>query len=90
MALITADQYEQSLRKRKSPKIFMNGKKVKDVFDNSNIRTVIESNKASYRWAIDPEYQEMMIAISPLTKDRVNRYVYVCHSREDLFAKSIA
>jgi aromatic ring hydroxylase len=31
-----------------------------------------------------------MTAISPLTNDRVNRYVYVCRSREDLVAKAIA
>jgi 4-hydroxybutyryl-CoA dehydratase/vinylacetyl-CoA-Delta-isomerase len=90
MALITPEQYEQSLRKRKSPRIFMNGKRVQDVFDNPNIRTVIESNKASYRWALDDEYQDIMTAISPLTNDRVNRYVYVCRSREDLVAKAIA
>ena len=68
----------------------MNGKKVEDVLDNPNIRTVIESNKASYRWALDPEYQDIMTAISPLTNDRVNRYVYVCRSREDLVTKAIA
>jgi len=90
MALITPEQYEQSLRKRKSPRVFMNGKRVQDVFDNPNIRTVIESNKASYRWALDPDHQEMMTAISPLTNDCVNRYVYVCRSREDLVAKAIA
>ena len=72
MALITPEQYEESLKKRKSPRIFMNGKKVEDVFDNPNIQTVIEANKASYRWALDPEYQEIMTAISPLTNDRVN------------------
>jgi len=90
MALITSQQYAESLRKRKSLRIFMNGKKVEDVFDNPNIRTVIEANKASYSWALDPGYQEMMTAISPLTNDRVNRYVYVCRSREDLVAKALA
>jgi len=64
MALITAEQYEESLKKRKSPRIFMNGKKVEDVLDNPNIQTVIEANKASYRWALDPQYQEIMAPIS--------------------------
>src|SRR4030066_1743864 len=90
MALITPEHYEQSLKKRKSPRIFMNGKRVQDVFQNPNTRTVIESNKASYRWALDPEYQEMMTAISPLTNDRVNRYRYICRGREDLVAKAVA
>lgn len=61
-----------------------------DVFDNPNIRTVIEANKASYRWALDPRYQQTMTAVSPLTNDRVNRYVYLCQSREDLVDKAMA
>ncbi|MDP2972781.1 MAG: 4-hydroxyphenylacetate 3-hydroxylase N-terminal domain-containing protein, partial [Deltaproteobacteria bacterium] len=89
MALITAEQYEESLKKRR-PRIFMNGKKIEDVFENPNLRTVIEANKASYKWALDPKYQEIMTTISPLTNDRVNRYLYVCRSREDLTAKAIA
>lgn len=36
MALITPEQYEKSLKNRK-PRIFMNGKKVEDVFENPNI-----------------------------------------------------
>jgi len=68
----------------------MNGKKVNDIFDNPNTQTVIEANKESYKWALDPKYQEIMTAISPLTHDRVNRYVYVCQSKEDLVAKALA
>jgi 4-hydroxybutyryl-CoA dehydratase/vinylacetyl-CoA-Delta-isomerase len=89
MALITPERYEESLRKRR-PRIFMNGKKVEDVFTNPNIQTVIEANKASYRWALNPVHQEIMTAVSPLTHDRVNRYLYVCRSREDLVRKANA
>jgi 4-hydroxybutyryl-CoA dehydratase/vinylacetyl-CoA-Delta-isomerase len=89
MALITAEQYEQSLKKMK-PRIFMDGKKVENIFTNPNIRTVIEANKASYEWALDSRYQDIMTAFSPLTNDRVNRYVYVCRSKEDLAAKAAA
>lgn len=89
MALKTPEHYEQSLKKRKL-RVFMNGKQVDDIFDNPNTRTVIEANKASYTWALDPCYQDIMTTISPLTKDRVNRYAYVCRSREDLAAKATA
>jgi len=89
MALITSEHYEQSLKKMK-PRVFMNGKKIEDILNNPNIRTVIEANKASYGWALDPKYQDTITAISPLTHDRVNRYVYVCRSREDLVAKATA
>ncbi len=68
----------------------MDGKRVENIFDNPNIRTVIEANKASYQWAIDPKYQNIMTALSPLTNDRVNRYLYVCRSKEDLAAKAAA
>ena len=68
----------------------MNGKQVVNVLENPNLRTVIEANKASYKWALDPDTQDIMTTLSPLTNNRVNRYVYICRSREDLVAKAIA
>ncbi len=50
MALKTPEQFEESVKQLK-PRVFMNGKKVDNIFDNPNTRTVIESNKASYAWA---------------------------------------
>jgi aromatic ring hydroxylase len=47
MALMTPEQFEESLKDRK-PRVFMNGKKVDNVLENRNTRTVVESNKASY------------------------------------------
>lgn len=90
MALISPEQYEHSLKARKEINIYMNGKKIKDIFTNPNTRTVIEANKASYQWALDPESQDLMTALSPLTHDRINRYLYICRSREDLVAKAMA
>ncbi len=58
MALMTPEQFEESL-KQMSPRVYMNGKKVENVLDNPNTRTVVESNKASYRWALDPEYKDI-------------------------------
>ena len=52
MALMTPEQFEESL-KQMNPRVYMNGKKVENVLDNPNTRTVVESNKASYRWALD-------------------------------------
>ncbi len=52
MALMTPEQFEESLKQMK-PRVYMNGKKVENVLDNPNTRTVVESNKASYRWALD-------------------------------------
>jgi len=89
MALKTPEQFEQSLRPIK-PRVFMNGKRVESILDNPNIRTVIEANKASYRWALDPASRDIMTAYSPLVNDTVNRYTYVCRSQEDLIKKAQA
>jgi 4-hydroxybutyryl-CoA dehydratase/vinylacetyl-CoA-Delta-isomerase len=89
MALMTPEQFEHSLKKLK-PRIFMNGKKVENILENRNTRTVVEANKASYAWALDPEYKEIMSCYSPLIKEVVNRYTYVSASTEDLVKKAEA
>ena len=89
MALKTPEEFETSLRTRR-PKVFMNGKRVESIFENPNTRTVLESNKASYQWALDPEYSKIMTCHSPLINDTVNRYTHVSSSVEDLVAKAEA
>ncbi|MDQ1239648.1 MAG: 4-hydroxybutyryl-CoA dehydratase / vinylacetyl-CoA-Delta-isomerase, partial [Thermodesulfobacteriota bacterium] len=89
MALMTPEAFEESLKKMK-PRVFMNGKRVEDVLDNPNTRTVVESNKASYRWALDERYRGIMTCRSPLIDDIVNRYTHVSASVEDLVAKATA
>jgi 4-hydroxybutyryl-CoA dehydratase/vinylacetyl-CoA-Delta-isomerase len=63
---------------------------VENIFENRNTRTVIESNKASYAWALDPRYQDIMSCYSPLVGERVNRYTYVSASPDDLVKKAEA
>ena len=89
MTLMRPEQYEESLKARK-PRVFMNGQRVEDILANKNTRTVVEANKASYAWALDPKYSEIMSTYSPLVDDVVNRYTYVSASREDLLKKAEA
>ena len=89
MALMTPDQFEESLKSLK-PRIFMNGQKVDSILENRNTRTVVEANKASYEWALDPRYKDIMTCHSPLIDDVVNRYTHVSASREDLVKKAEA
>jgi 4-hydroxybutyryl-CoA dehydratase/vinylacetyl-CoA-Delta-isomerase len=86
---MTPEQFEESLKDRK-PRIFMNGKRVENVLENKNTRTVVESNKASYAWALDPEYKDIMSCYSPLIDDVVNRYTHVSASTDDLVKKAEA
>ncbi|MFX1269493.1 MAG: 4-hydroxyphenylacetate 3-hydroxylase N-terminal domain-containing protein [Promethearchaeota archaeon] len=88
MALMTPEQFEDSLKELK-PRVFMNGKRV-NVLENRNTRTVVEANKASYAWALDPQYKDIMTCYSPLVDDIVNRYTYVSASVEDLIKKAEA
>ena len=89
MALMTPEQFEESLKHIK-PRVFMNGKEVADILENRNTRTVVEANKASYAWALDPRYKEIMTCYSPLIEDTVNRYTHVSASNEDLVKKAEA
>jgi len=89
MALMTPEQFEESLRKQK-PRVFMNGKRVANILENKNTRTVVEANKASYAWALDPGYKDIMTCHSPLVDEIVNRYTYVSASVDDLIKKAEA
>ena len=64
MALMTPEQFEESLKGLR-PRIFMNGKRVEDILENRNTRTVVEANKDSYGWALDPRYKDIMSCYSP-------------------------
>jgi len=89
MALKTPEQFEESLKSLK-PRVFMNGQRVDNVLENPNTRTVVEANKASYEWALDPATSHIMTAYSPLIEDTVNRYTYVSRSVDDLVKKAEA
>jgi 4-hydroxybutyryl-CoA dehydratase/vinylacetyl-CoA-Delta-isomerase len=71
MALMKPEEFEESLKKIK-PRVFMNGKRVESILENKNTRTVVEANKASYAWALDPRYRDIMTCYSPLIHDTVN------------------
>lgn len=89
MTLMTPEEYENSLKKI-DPLVFIDGEKVKDIRENKNIRTVIEANKSSYEWALDPEYQDIMTTQSPLIDEKINRYTHVSASIDDLVKKARA
>ncbi len=89
MTLMNPEQFEQSLKKMK-PRVYMNGKRIHSVLENPNTRTVVESNKASYAWALDPEFKDVMSCHSALIDGMVNRYTHVSASVEDLVKKAEA
>ena len=89
MPLMKPEEFVESLKNIR-PRVFMNGEKVENVLENKNTRTVVEANKASYAWALDPEYKDIMSCYSPLIDDVVNRYTHLSASIDDLQKKAEA
>jgi len=86
MALKTPKQYEESLRKLNF-KVYVQGELVKNPVDDPIIRPSMNSVKATYELAQNPEYEELMTATSHLTGKKINRFCHLHQSPEDLVKK---
>lgn len=87
MAMMDARGYEESLRKL-NLKVYMFGKRVKNVVDDPIIRPSMEAVAATYELAHSPEHEGLMTAVSHLTGERINRFCNIHRSVEDLVNKS--
>lgn len=83
MALMTATQYEESLRKM-NMEVYLFGKRVECPVDDPIIRPSLNSVKMTYELAQHPEYQDLMVVTSPFTGEKVNRFAHIHMSTEDL------
>ncbi len=86
MPLMTPEQYEESLRKMNF-KVYLQGELVENTVDNPIIRPSLNSVKATYALAQDPQYQELMTATSHLTGHKINRFTNLHRSTDDLVKK---
>jgi 4-hydroxybutyryl-CoA dehydratase / vinylacetyl-CoA-Delta-isomerase len=86
-AMMTAEQYEQSLR-RLNLEVYMFGKRVKNVVDDPIIRPSMNAVAKTYEMAQLPEYEDLMTAVSHVTGKRINRFTHIHQSIDDLVKKS--
>jgi 4-hydroxybutyryl-CoA dehydratase/vinylacetyl-CoA-Delta-isomerase len=86
MPMMTADQYEASLRKMKF-EVYLQGELVANPVDHPVIRPSMNSVKATYALAQDPQYEDLMTATSHLTGRKINRFCHIHQSVEDLVKK---
>ena len=86
MALMTGEQYEESLRKLKL-KVYLLGELVDNVVDHPIIRPSMNSVKLTYDLAQNPLYEDLMTATSHLTGKKVNRFCHLHRSTGDLVNK---
>ncbi|MEA4837114.1 MAG: 4-hydroxyphenylacetate 3-hydroxylase N-terminal domain-containing protein, partial [Rhodospirillaceae bacterium] len=64
--MMTPEQYEASLRKMNF-KVYVQGELIKNTVDHPIIRPSMNSVKATYALAQDPQYADLMTAKSHLT-----------------------
>ena len=82
--MITGDQYKERLSKLK-PNVYMAGKIV-DRFDEKLIGGM-NVMAMTYDFAFDPAFEDVGVATSHLTGERINRFTHIHQSQEDLFTK---
>ncbi|WP_312831671.1 4-hydroxyphenylacetate 3-hydroxylase family protein [Sedimentibacter saalensis] len=86
MALMTGEQYIESIKKMKM-QIYMFGEKVESAVENPILRPSLNSVKATYDLAQMPEYEDLMTTKSSITGEKINRFCHIHQSTDDLIKK---
>ncbi len=84
--MMTGEQYVESMRK-KNLQVYLFGEKVDNPVDHPILRPSLNSVKATYDLAQDPKYEDLMTVTSSLTGKRINRFLHIHQSTEDLINK---
>lgn len=84
--MMTGEQYLDSIR-RMNIEIYMFGHRVNNALDNPILRPSINSVKATYDLAQQPEYEELMTTTSEFSGKKINRFCHIHQSSEDLVKK---
>ena len=87
MPMMTAEQYEDSLR-RLNLVVYMFGKQLDNVVDDPIIRPSMQAVAKTYDMAHRPEHEDIMTATSHISGHRINRFTHIHQSIEDLVKKS--
>ena len=86
MALMTGEQYIESIRKL-NMQVYLFGKKIDCPADDPILRPSLNSVRMTYDLAQMPEYEDLMTAVSPYTGKKVNRFTHIHQSTGDLIKK---
>ena len=87
MPMMTAEQYEESLRGL-NLEVYMFGKRLDNVVDNPIIRPSMNAVAMTYDLAHRPEHEDIMTATSHITGSRINRFTHIHQGIQDLVSKS--
>ncbi|MGD9289139.1 MAG: 4-hydroxyphenylacetate 3-hydroxylase N-terminal domain-containing protein, partial [Desulfobacterales bacterium] len=84
---MTAKQYEESLR-RLNLVVYMFGERLDNVVDDPIIRPSMQAVAKTYELAHRPEHEDLMTATSHISGNKINRFVHIHQSTDDLVKKS--
>ena len=87
MAMMTAEAYEESLRKL-NLQVYMFGERIENVVDNPIIRPSMNAVAKTYELAYSPEHEDLMTATSHITGKKINRFTHIHQNVGDLVKKS--
>ena len=82
----TREMYLEDLS-RMNTRIFMWGKQVEEFWKNPQISAGINAMSTTFDYADNPEYEDLMTTISPLTNEKINRFTHLYQSPEDMLKR---
>jgi len=86
MGIKTAEDYVQSLREQPRT-VYYNGERVADITTHPAFIPHINAAAKTYEMATRPEFEDIALAVSHLTGDKINRFTHIHQSVEDLIKK---
>jgi 4-hydroxybutyryl-CoA dehydratase / vinylacetyl-CoA-Delta-isomerase len=84
--IVTAEDYIDSLRNRHL-KVYLFGELVEDIVAHPMIRPSINAVAETYRLALS--HPELATAVSPFTNERVNRFLHIAQSTDDVVNQNV-
>ncbi len=88
--MMNGKQYVESLARMKIL-VYIDGEPVREFWDHPAMRPAVNSLAATYDLAsdpgLDPEVHKYIVAESPLTGGKINRFLNIVQSQEDLLAR---
>ena len=84
--LMTSDDFRESLRRYK-PRVYCEGDQVESVADEPRFRPGIDAIGVTYDFALERNYEPLMMAQQHTTGREVNRMLHICRTPQDLINK---
>jgi len=88
--MMNGEEYLKSLKEMKTV-VYINGNAISDYYDHPVMKPAVNTLKATYDLASDPgrdpELHSLLVTDSDLTKGRINRFLKIIRSQDDLLAR---